>query len=126
MTISTKYRLIIGCTLAFASGTASVFGGMFSRDAYMGQVATPQQSTTDGCASAEECFAAAAFSKERLSNSLTRDHVAALKLSALLHVLIGKCSRRALSSIWPFCLRNTRTGVRRGFVSFPRISIPAA
>lgn len=83
----TKYRLIIGCALAFASGTTSVFGGMFSRDVYTGQTATPEQSTTDGCASGEECFAAAAFSKERLSNSLTRDHVAALKLERLRKVM---------------------------------------
>ncbi len=85
--ISTTYRLIIGCTLAFMSGTVSVFGGMFSRDVYTGQVASPQESTTDGCASGEECFAAAAFSKERLSNSLAKDHVAALKLERLRRVM---------------------------------------
>ena len=85
--ISTTYRLIIGCTLVFASGIAPAIGGMFSRDAYTGQGAPPQQSTADGCASAEECFTAAAFSKERLNNGVTRDRLAALKLERLRKVI---------------------------------------
>jgi soluble lytic murein transglycosylase len=85
--ISTTYHLIIGCTLAFASGLAPVFGGVFSRDAHIAQGAKPQQSPADSCVSAEECFVAAAFSKEQRGKALSKDQVAALRLERLRKVM---------------------------------------
>jgi soluble lytic murein transglycosylase len=88
--ISTAYHLIIGCTLAFASGLAPAFGGVFSRDAYISQGPKPQQSPespANSCVSAEECFAAAAFPKEQRGHALSKDQVAALKLERLRKVM---------------------------------------
>ncbi len=87
MRISTTSYLIIGCTLAFASGLAPVFGGAFSRDAYISQGAKPEQSPANSCVSAEECFAAAAFPREQRGQALSKDQVAALKIERLRSVM---------------------------------------
>lgn len=85
--VSTTYHLIIGCTLAFVSGLAPVFGGVFSRDAYTSQVGKPQQSPANSCVSAEACFAAAAFPREQRGNALSKDQIATLKLERLRKVM---------------------------------------
>lgn len=84
---SITYYLIIGCLLAVASGLTPAFGGVLSRDADTSSVAKPQDSTAMGCLSAEECFAAAVFAKERPGSSFTKDQVTALKLERLRKVI---------------------------------------
>jgi soluble lytic murein transglycosylase len=51
------------------------------------QVSVPEQSGLDGCVSAEDCFVAAAWPRERLGSLLTREQVAALKLERLRKVM---------------------------------------
>lgn len=51
------------------------------------QVTTPEPLSIDTCLSAENCFNAAAWPKERLGNVLTKDQVAALKLERLRRVM---------------------------------------
>jgi soluble lytic murein transglycosylase len=64
-----------------------VVGGASFRDAHSAQVAVPEQQNVDGCVSAEDCFTAGAWPKERLGNVLTRDQVLALKLERLRRVM---------------------------------------
>ena len=56
-------------------------------DAHAAQVASPEQQHVESCGSAEDCFTAAAWPKERLGNVLTRDQVVALKLERLRRVM---------------------------------------
>ena len=58
-------------------------------DAQGAQVAASEQGSTENCASAEDCFHAAVWPKERLGNTLTKDQVAALKLERLRRVMEG-------------------------------------
>lgn len=51
------------------------------------QVSAPEQPAPEGCVSAEDCFSAAAWPKERLGTVLTRDQVVALKLERLRKVM---------------------------------------
>lgn len=85
----TKAHSIVGVGLVLAAGLAIALSGLFSRDAHTAQVATPEQSNTDTCLSAEDCFLAAVWPKERLGNSLTKDQVVALRLERLRKVMEG-------------------------------------
>ena len=87
MKICNKYRSMGGCGLAVASGLALVLGGFLAGDGYTAQVETSEQSTANGCATAEDCFAAAIWPKERLSHALTKDQAVALKLERLRKVM---------------------------------------
>ncbi|HEX5544763.1 MAG TPA: hypothetical protein VFX10_04640, partial [Nitrospira sp.] len=87
MKICNKYRSMGGCGLAVASGLALVLGGFLAGDGYTAQVETSEQSTATGCATAEDCFAAAIWPKERLSHALTKDQAVALKLERLRKVM---------------------------------------
>ncbi|MEK7800544.1 MAG: hypothetical protein AAB314_02485, partial [Nitrospirota bacterium] len=89
MKISTKYRSIHGCGLVVASVLVLALGGVFSYDGYAAQVEPSEQSTVTGCTTAEECFVAAAWPKERLGQALTKDQVVALKLERLRKVMEG-------------------------------------
>ncbi|NGZ60052.1 MAG: hypothetical protein CV081_06060 [Nitrospira sp. LK265] len=89
MKTSNKCRSIGGCALTAASGLALVLGCFLSSDGYSAQVEMPEQSTTNGCTTAEDCFAAAAWPKERLGHALTKDQVVALKLERLRRVMEG-------------------------------------
>ncbi|MGZ8404116.1 MAG: hypothetical protein ACXW38_00450 [Nitrospira sp.] len=60
MKIATKSRSLRGCCLAVASSLALALGGVLSCDGYAAQVEASEQSTATGCATAEECFVAAA------------------------------------------------------------------
>jgi soluble lytic murein transglycosylase len=82
-----KHRSIGGCGLAVVAGLALALGCFLSRDGYTAQVETSEQSTTNGCTTAEGCFAAAAWPKERLGHALTKDQVGALKLERLRKVI---------------------------------------
>lgn len=104
---STTYCLIIGCALAFASGLPPVFGGVFSRDAYTPQGATPQPSPANSCESAEACFAAAAFPKEPRDKALSKDQLATLKLERL----------RKVMEEFPDSLWARRAGLLAGVIS---------
>jgi len=84
-----KYRSIGGCGLAVASGLALALGGLLASDGHTAQMETSEQSTANRCITAEECFAAAAWPKERLGHTLTKDQVAALKLERLRKVIEG-------------------------------------
>lgn len=64
-----------------------IFGGTPFHSAYSAQVAVPDQQNGENCASAGDCFTAAAWPKERLGNVLTRDQVVALKLERLRKVM---------------------------------------
>ncbi len=55
--------------------------------AHSAQVATAEQQSVDDCVSAEDCFTAAVWPKERLGNVLTRNQVVALKLERLRRVM---------------------------------------
>lgn len=59
-------------------------GGVFT---YAAQVPVSGPMVSEGCGAAEECFAAAAWPKERLGNILTKDQVVALKLERLRRVM---------------------------------------
>lgn len=89
MKISNKYRSIHGCGLVVASILVLALGGVFSYDGYAAQVEASEQSTVTGCTTAEECFVAAAWPKERLGQALTKDQVVALKLERLRKVMEG-------------------------------------
>ncbi len=82
-------RSLGGCGLMIASGLALVPGCFLSGDGYAAQVEASEQSTANGCATAEDCFAAAAWPKERLGHALTKDQVVALKLERLRKVMEG-------------------------------------
>ncbi len=62
-------------------------GGVRFRDALSAPVIALDPQRADSCGSAEDCFAVAAWPKERLGNSLTRDQVVALKLKRLQGVM---------------------------------------
>ncbi len=64
------------CVILFAWA-----GTVLTTDASQVTVSGPQP--TEGCASAEECFRAAAWPKERLGNVLTKDQVVSLKIERL-------------------------------------------
>lgn len=51
------------------------------------QVLTGEAPAPDSCASAEDCFTAAVWPKERLGNQLTNEQVAALKLERLRRIM---------------------------------------
>ena len=72
-----------------------ILGGASSRDAISAQVMASEQQNEDTCVSAEDCFTAAAWPKERLGNTLTRDQVIALKLERLRRVM-----ERFPASLW--------------------------
>jgi soluble lytic murein transglycosylase len=81
------YRSINGCRPAVVSGLVLVFGCFLSGIGYTAQVETSEQSTANSCMTAEDCFAAAAWPKERLGRALTKDQVVALKLERLRKVM---------------------------------------
>ena len=83
------YRSIGGWGLTVASGLALALGCFLSSDGYTAQVETSEQSTANGCTTAEDCFSAAAWPKERLGRALTKDQVTALKLERLRKVMEG-------------------------------------
>ncbi len=85
----TKVHSIVGVGVVLASGLAIALSGLLSRDAHTAQVTTPEQSTPDTCLSAEDCFLAAVWPKERLGNSLTKEQVVALRLERLRQVMEG-------------------------------------
>ena len=114
MKIATKYRSLRGCRLAVASSLALVLGGVFSCDGYAAQVEASEQSTTTGCATAEECFVAAAWPKERLGQTLTKDQVVALKLERLRKVMEG----------FPGTQWAKRAGLLSGVILIDRIPLP--
>jgi soluble lytic murein transglycosylase len=89
MKTSNKSRSIGSCKLAVASCLAVALGGFLPSDGYTAQVETSEPSTTNGCTTAEACFAAAAWPKERLGHALTKDQVVALKLERLRKVIEG-------------------------------------
>ena len=62
-------------------------GGILFYDAQSAQVADSEMAQADGCGSAEECFTAAVWPKERLGHTLTKEQVAALKLERLRRVM---------------------------------------
>lgn len=63
--------------------------------AYAAQVPVAGPPVSDVCGSAEECFAEAAWPKERLGNVLTKDQVGALKLERLRRIM-----ERYPASLW--------------------------
>jgi soluble lytic murein transglycosylase len=87
MKTSHTYRSIGSRGLAVVSGLALALGGFLSSDGYTAQVEVSEQSTANGCATVEDCFAAAAWPKERLGHALTKDQVVALKLERLRKVM---------------------------------------
>lgn len=77
-----------GRLAALAAATALVgLIGVEPVDIQAAQVSAPEQPGLDGCVSAEDCFSAAAWPKERLGTSLTREQVVALKLERLRKVM---------------------------------------
>lgn len=80
MKIPTKYHSLSGCGPAVVFSLTLALGGVSSSDGYAAQVETSEQSAAPGCTTAEECFVAAAWPKERLGQTLTKDQVLALKL----------------------------------------------
>ncbi|HSA61429.1 MAG TPA: transglycosylase SLT domain-containing protein [Nitrospiraceae bacterium] len=87
-----------------------VVGGTSLRDAFPAQVAVPEQQNGEGCASASDCFTAAAWPKERLGNVLTRDQVVALKLERL----------RRIMEQFPASLWAKRAGLLSGVILIER------
>lgn len=85
-------------------------GGAPFGDALSAQVAAPEQDKPDGCVSAEDCFTAAAWPKERLGNVLTREQVNALKLERLRRVM-----EQFPASLWA-----KRAGVLSGVILIER------
>lgn len=84
-----KSRSLGGRGFAVASGLALVLGALCSSDGYSAQVETSEQSIVNDCLTAEACFAAAVWPKDRLGHALTKDQVAALKLERLRKVMEG-------------------------------------
>jgi soluble lytic murein transglycosylase len=64
-----------------------VAGCLFFYDAQSAPVSDSEKLQADGCGSAEECFTAAAWPKERFGHALTKDQVATLKLERLRRVM---------------------------------------
>ncbi|MBH0187309.1 MAG: tetratricopeptide repeat protein, partial [Nitrospira sp.] len=64
-----------------------VAGGLFFYDAQSAPVLDSEKLQADGCGTAEECFTAAAWPKERFGHALTKDQVATLKLERLRRVM---------------------------------------
>ncbi len=64
-----------------------VAGCLFLYDAQSAPVSDSEKLQVDGCGSAEECFTAAAWPKERFGRALTKDQVATLKLERLRRVM---------------------------------------
>jgi soluble lytic murein transglycosylase len=81
--ISGQVRGIVSVALA----ALVLVGGILLRDTHSAQVSTPEQQSTESCVSAEDCFTAAAWPKERLGNALTKDQVLSLKLERLRRVM---------------------------------------
>ena len=75
--------VLAGATVAFEPGAKSA------------EVDASLQLEADACVSAEDCYAAAVWPKERLGNALTKDQVVALKLKRLRRVM-----ERHPASIW--------------------------
>ena len=74
------------------------------------QVASPNPQDPGSCESPEECFIAAAWPKERLGNTLTRDQVMALKLERL----------RRLTEQFPASVWAKRAGLLSGVLLVER------
>ncbi|MBI3357753.1 MAG: transglycosylase SLT domain-containing protein [Nitrospirae bacterium] len=88
MNTRAEHSPVLGRGILLVSMVALIiFGGALFRGAYSAQVAVPDQQDGERCASAEDCFIAAAWPKERLGNVLTRDQVVALKLERLRRVM---------------------------------------
>src|SRR5690349_16217204 len=83
------YRSIGGFGVVIASGLTLVLGGVLSHDGYAAQVEISELSGANGCTTAEDCFVAAAWPKERVGHALTKDQVVALKLERLRKVMEG-------------------------------------
>ena len=83
------YRAIGGFGVVIASGLTLVLGGVLSHDGYAAQVEISEPSAANGCPTAEDCFVAAAWPKERVGHALTKDQVVALKLERLRKVMEG-------------------------------------
>ncbi len=88
---------------------AMVLSGIASRSTPAAQMLADPIPAAE-CASAEECFAAAAWPKERLGNVLTKDQVAALKLERL----------RRLMERYPASLWAKRAGLLSGVLLLER------
>jgi soluble lytic murein transglycosylase len=110
MKIYNKYRSLGGYGLVIASGLALVLGGFLSSEGYTAQVETSEQSAANGCMTAEDCFAAAAWPKERLGHALAKDQVVALKLERLRKVTEG----------FPATLWAKRAGLLSGVILIER------
>lgn len=111
MSTRTKHRLIQGRSIALASMVALIIvGSVPFPDAHSAQVSAPEQQHAAGCVSAEDCFTAATWPKERLGNVLTRDQVAALKLERLRRVM-----EQFPASIWA-----KRAGLLSGVILIER------
>lgn len=104
------HRSIGGWGLAIASGLVLTLGCFLSSDGYTAQVETSEQSTVNGCTTAEDCFAAAAWPKERLGHALTKDQVVALKLERLRRIMEG----------FPVTLWAKRAGLLSGVILIDR------
>ncbi len=105
-----KHHSIRGCGLAVVSSLALALGGFLASDGYTAQVETSEQSTANGCKSAEDCFVAAAWPKERLGHALTKDQVVALKLERL----------RKIMEEFPATLWAKRAGLLSGVILIDR------
>jgi len=64
-----------------------IAGCAFFYDAPAAQVSDSEKPQANGCGSAEECFTAAAWPKERFGHALTKDQVAMLTLERLRRVM---------------------------------------
>lgn len=88
MITRTEHCPLMGRGIVLVAMVALIIVGEISfRDAHSAQVAAPEQPNVDACVSAEDCFTAAAWPRERLGNVLTRDQVVALKLERLRRVM---------------------------------------
>lgn len=110
MKIDNTYRSIGACGLAVVVALMLAAGLCFTRDGHAAQVETSEQSTDNGCTTAEECFASAAWPKERLGHTLTKDQVIALKLERLRKVMEG----------FPATLWAKRAGLLSGVILIDR------
>ncbi|OQW32978.1 MAG: hypothetical protein A4E19_06415 [Nitrospira sp. SG-bin1] len=89
------YRFINDYGLAAASCLVLMLGGFCSRDGHAAQAEMSEPSTTISCTTAEDCFAAAVWPKERLGHALTKDQVVAIKLERL-----RKVTEEFPSTVW--------------------------
>lgn len=99
-----------GRGLRSALALVFVLSGALSCDVQSAQVETAEQPNRDTCVSAEECFVAAAWPKERLSKELTKDQTAALSLERL----------RQLTEKYPASIWAKRAGLLSGVVLVER------